>query len=631
MKKGRVSILGVICLLAVNINIYAQYIQGIIVDKSTKKTLSGASIKFQNRGLISNSKGEFRFNIPEKLRSSTPLKVSYIGYKNIELFISSSKQYYTIEMEENSSNLSEVIVNSSAKSIVDKAFKKIESNYLQRDFTTKGFLSEYNRFDKNSYIYAIEAYLKTNTKSYKTNKTPDIEILQKKEHLYYNLDTLRFVRWGGTPRLLDYFDFVHTKKSFINPDKNQDYQYSLLDIKPFDGRDIYVIAFESKNKKEKGTLFIDYQSLAFVGAEYRHNNNKSSFDAGTSDFDVKVMYQQSNNKWFLDNISYNRISVHKLPLSNTKIKSELHLDYKCTEIDSTIIHKIGYASNIQRTDILLENKVSYDTTFWKSYDKKEGSIDLDFEKFLSKQDSINTFTPKAFLTDKQINWGHRVAKYIRKNVKFEISLGSLSSGITDDHISLNYIEPNNLFTIVQSQKVRPFNNYGLSLGWSFALPYNTSFIYQSVTDFPFSGMNQNCVSFNILKHLKTSIQQRELSVSPMLGLDFLKLSKTFDDINIPSKSKKIYDLEGEKVSPTLIKRYINLTTGLRFSFELSRRKRVFVNLKYNYELSVKNQINLKETEGFFLFRNSFTVNQILQESIIKNQTYPFTFQIGLTL
>lgn len=144
-------------------------------------------------------------------------------------------------------------------------------------------------------------------------------------------------------------------------------------------------------------------------------------------------------------------------------------------------------------------------------------------------------------------------------------------------------------------------------------------------------MNQNCVSFNILKHLKTSIQQRELSVSPMLGLDFLKLSKTFDDINIPSESKRIYDLEGEKVSPTLIKRYINLTTGLRFSFELSRRKRVFVNLKYNYELSVKNQINLKETEGFFLFRNSFTVNQIPQESIIKNQTYPFTFQIGLTL
>jgi hypothetical protein len=435
----------------------------------------------------------------------------------------------------------------------------------------------------------------------------------------------------STPRLLNYCDFVHTKKSFINPDKNQDYQYTLLDIKPFDGNDIYVIAFESKNKKEKGTLFIDYQSLAFIGAEYKQINKKSSFDADTNDFDVKVMYQQSNNKWFLDNISFNRLSLLKLPLSNTKIKSELHVDYKLTEIDSTITQNIGYASNIQRMDVLLENKISYDTTFWKGYDKKEGSIDLDFEKFLSKQDSVNTFTPKVLLKGNQISWRHNVAKYIRNSIRFEISLGSLSSGISDDYINLNYVEPNNLFTIVQSQKVRSFNNFGFALGWSFALPFNTSFIYQSSTNFSFSGMNQNCVSFNFLKHLKTSIKQRELSVSPMLGLDFLKLSKIFDDINIPSESMKTYDLEGEKVAPALIKRYANFSTGLRFSFETSRRKRVFVNLKYNHELSVKNQIVLNETEGFFLFRDSFTVNQIPKESFLKNQTYPFTFQIGLTL
>ncbi len=112
---------------------FAQYIQGVIIDKSTQKPLSGASIKFQNRGLVSNNKGEFRFNIPEKLKSSIPLKVSYIGYTNVEFFISNSQQYYIIEMEENSSNLSEVIVNSSAKIIVDRAFRKIEYNYLQRD------------------------------------------------------------------------------------------------------------------------------------------------------------------------------------------------------------------------------------------------------------------------------------------------------------------------------------------------------------------------------------------------------------------------------------------------------------------------------------------------------------------
>lgn len=613
-------------------NLFSQYIQGRVIDKNTQQPLSGASIKFGKRGIISNEKGEFRLYIPEKSSTTQPLKVSFIGYESIDIYLLSAKDFYTIMIQEKSNNLSEVVVNSNAKSIVDKAFRKINDNYPQRDFTTKGFLYEYNRFDRSNYIYVIEAFVKTNTKSYKTNAIPDIEVLQKKENIYYNLDTLSFVRWGGTPRLLDYFDFVHTKKAFINPDKNQNYQYSLIDIKNFNGKDIYVITFESNDRKEKGKLFIDYLSLAFVGAEYKLMNKKNLSEEDTSNFEVKIMYQENNQKWFLDNITYNRIAVHKLPLTSTLIKSELHLDYQCTEIDSTTsIQNIGYAKNIQKMDVLLDKKVPFDSTFWRNHERKEGSIDLEFEEFFTKHNSVNTPISNNISNDKQISFKHRAKKYLSKSLRFEIGVNSLYAGISSEYINLNYTEPNQLYTIRDSQKVQPFNNYGLFLGWSLLMPFNTNFAYKSVSNFPFSGINQNGFSLEVHKHLKTLIWQRELNISPMLGFDFFSLSKKFDEVKISTEIIKNYGLEGERVSPKLIKKYTNLTTGLRFSFELNRRKRIFFSIKYNYELSQGNKLNLNETDGFFLTRNSFTINQIPKESIMNNQTYPLTFQIGLAL
>lgn len=73
--KAKFILLILVLVIFTSKSVFSQYIQGTVIDKSTLNPLSGASIKFQNRGLISNSKGEFRFNIPEKLRSSTPLKV----------------------------------------------------------------------------------------------------------------------------------------------------------------------------------------------------------------------------------------------------------------------------------------------------------------------------------------------------------------------------------------------------------------------------------------------------------------------------------------------------------------------------------------------------------------------------
>lgn len=53
-------------------NLFSQYIQGIVIDKNTQQPLSGASIKFGKRGIISNEKGEFRLYIPEKSSTTQP-------------------------------------------------------------------------------------------------------------------------------------------------------------------------------------------------------------------------------------------------------------------------------------------------------------------------------------------------------------------------------------------------------------------------------------------------------------------------------------------------------------------------------------------------------------------------------
>jgi hypothetical protein len=608
-----------------SVRIYSQNIEGVVVDKKTKFPLSGANLRIGGKGFVSNKLGEFRIK-----RVIGKITISYIGYETITLNIEPQKNFYVVEMPESVHKLPEVVVNSNARSIVDKAFAKINQNYPQKLHTYKGFITEYNRFDRKSYIYQLESFIKIEHEAYDKSQSLRVEVLQKKAKTFYNLDTLLFVKWQGTPRIVDYANFVNEKADFINPSKNDKYVYKLIDIIPFDGRDVYVISFEQakKKKKESGRLYIDYESLGFVGLDYQFEDKNED----TSRREVKVRYEQINEKWYLQNITYDEISDYKITFVEKKVPTEIHLEFQRTELDTLLSSEkklIDYTKNFQRRDILLESNVPMDSLFWRENSTKGGSPDKDFEEFLSTRKPTD-LTENQTNKGSEIKFKHKLFKYLFQGFHLEASLGTFPIGMINNQINFLYRNNINGYVISENREVNRINNVGYFLGWSFDLPKNWGVALQSGRNLPGSGLSQRLLGINFSKKLTTRVYGHPFTVAPTLGIDFLRTSKSFNDVALPSEVTKSYGLDDDDVCPTLNKEHLFLSKGLKFSYEINRKKSLFLSVKYNSILSSNDYLELEETSGFFLFRGSHKIYDLPENSKMKTVIYPISFQFGLT-
>ncbi len=622
---NRILFTFLVILFFISVNADAQYIEGIITDKKTKLPLSGANLSVGEKGFVSNKLGEFRIK-----KVTGKIAVSHIGYETATLAIEPQKNFYIVEMVESVRKLPEVVVSSNARSIVDKAFAKINQNYPQRLHTYKGFITEYNRFDKNSYIYQLESFIKIEHEAYDRSKSPKVEILHKKSKTFYNLDTLLFVKWQGTPRIVDYANFVNEKADFINPSKNDKFSYKLIDITSFGENDVYIIAFEpiKKTKRGSGKLYIDYESLGFVGLDYQFEDK----DEDTSRRDVKVRYEQINKKWYLQNITYDENSNHKRAFTEKKVPTEIHLEFQRTELDTLLSSDkktIDYSKNFQRSDILLEANVPTDSLFWRENTTKGGSPDKDFEAFLTNQ-------KPTYLADNQhnknidIKFKHKFLKYLFQGFHLEAGLGTFPVGTTNNQISFLYRNDKYGYIITENSEVRKYNSLGYFLGWSLAFPHNWSVGVQSGRNLPESGLSQRLFGINIAKKITTKIYKHPFVIAPAVGFDFLRTSKSFNDVTLPSEVSTFYELGDNVVCPTLNKQHFFLGKGMKFSYEINRRKSIFLNIKYNTIISTNDYLQLEETSGFFLFRDSHKIYDLQEESKMKTVIYPITFQLGLT-
>ena len=621
--KMRVIIL-LIIILTISTNTYAQYIEGVVIDKKTKIPLAGVNLRFGEKGYVSNKSGEFKIK-----RGSGKIFVSHIGYETTALSVTPQNSFYRVELVESIGKLPEVTVNSNARSIVNQAFMRINQNYPQKLHTYEGFITEYNRFNKKSYIYQLEAFIKIEQEAYNRSKSAKVEVLHKKSKTFYNLDTLLFVKWQGTPRIVEYANFVNEKADFINPSKNDKFSYNLIDITAFGENDVYIISFEpiKKAKRGSGKLYIDYESLGFVGLDYQFENK----DEDTSRRDVKVRYEQINKRWYLQNITYDENSNHKRPFSEKKVPTEIHLEFQRTKLDTLLSSDkktIDYTKNFQRNDILLEVNVPTDSLFWRENITKGGSPDKDFERFLASKDSLRLYNPLE-KKNQEIKFKSRFVKSLFQGLKFEAGLGTFPVGMSANQIDFFYQNNTGIYSISDTKEVNRFNNSGYFLGWSIPMARTWNLSIQSGRNLPGSGLSQRLFGGSISKKFTTKINGHPFFIAPTIGIDFLKTSKSFKNISLPAETAKSYDIESENICPILTKEHVFLSTGIKFIYEINRRKSLFLNVKYNTVMSDTDYLQLQETSGFFLFRGSHKVYDLSGESKMKTIIYPISFQIGL--
>ena len=253
-------------------------IRGKIVDSETKAPLIFASVmvKESNVGIVTNIDGEFTLKISP---SATDIEISYLGYRNLTVSISSLKDNggkNTIELEPAPIPIREIIVKPvDPEDIVSKAISRIQQNYESVPNLMTAFYRETIRKNR-SYISIGEAVVEIfkapysndlrydGTRIYKGRKSSDVQ----------KMDTILFKLQGGPVSVLQ-LDIVKNTESILTREAMEYYNYSISGVIEINDNPHYIIDFKQKPGVEHplfmGSLFINTQTYAITEAEFGFN------------------------------------------------------------------------------------------------------------------------------------------------------------------------------------------------------------------------------------------------------------------------------------------------------------------------------------------------------------------------
>jgi hypothetical protein len=259
-------------------------IRGKVVDSETNSPLVFATVTVQgsNVGIITNIDGEFTLKVSP---SATNLEVSFLGYKNRTVEISTLKDNggkNTIELESAPIPIREIVVKPvDPEAVVEKAISRISVNYESVPNLMTAFYRETIRKNR-TYISIGEAVVEIfkapyandvrydGTRIYKGRKSSDVE----------KMDTVLFKLQGGPVSVLQ-LDIVKNTESILTREAMEYYEYRISGVIEIDDKPHYIIDFIQKPSVEQplfmGSLFINMETFAITEAEFGFNlSNKEA-------------------------------------------------------------------------------------------------------------------------------------------------------------------------------------------------------------------------------------------------------------------------------------------------------------------------------------------------------------------
>lgn len=295
--------------------------QNLIFDSNNKKPISSVSIQYQqNKGIITNEDGFFELSNIENIDT---LYLSHISYKQKKIAFKSLIKKDTIFLEPLIINLDEITIsNLEPKTIIRRAIKKIDENYINTPHNLFGFFRQTLKED-NKGVEMIEvdfiSYLKdrksqSSTKVLKARRTNNYSKLNLKTH-------------GGVSSIIENGDFVKRKSDFLDISNIENYEFIYDGILEYNNLNVYKISFKPIDNNNlqvlrKGSLFIDSKSLAIIEIIYTFDDNKLSKITNQADLSLStrepvyilkgvksiIKYiQLPNKKWVLSYIESNNI------------------------------------------------------------------------------------------------------------------------------------------------------------------------------------------------------------------------------------------------------------------------------------------------------------------------------------
>ena len=251
--------------------------KGKVQDSKTNEPLMFATIavKGVNVATVSNSDGEFLLKIAKDLPVSK-IEITYIGYKNLEVSISSLKDKKNIlKLESVTIPLDQInIYPLDPLFLVKSILAKIGQNYPKDPNMMKGFYRETIKKNR-TYVAISEAIVNIHKAGYRQLKDDQVQIYKgRKSQDVKKMDTLLFKLQGG-PNTSLLLDVVKNPYNLLSDDFIENYNFSIKSITKINDKIHYVIEFKQKENIDiplyYGLLYIESTNLALSSAKFSLN------------------------------------------------------------------------------------------------------------------------------------------------------------------------------------------------------------------------------------------------------------------------------------------------------------------------------------------------------------------------
>ncbi len=362
-------------------------IKGHVFDNQDKKPIAYASIGIRegNIGTIANADGFFIVKLPAKFAGSS-LLLSHLGYQNKEIPIKLlAEQRVDIFLERRIISMQEVVIRYvDPGSVVAKAMQQRNVNNSLHPTYMTTFYRE--GVQKNGRVLSYsEAVFKVYKSSVEYNEQSDqVKLLKSRNIQNINQsDTSMLKLKAGILASLQ-LDIVKCIPTFLDESEFAAYTYTYADIVSFNAQNVYAITFVQKQQLEEplytGTLFIDKESFAILGAEFEIN---PKYLSQAADYLVvkksrKLIVKFEKIKYSISYMNYNGryyLSHARCDISlKTRTRNHLSFDNFNTfletatcKIDTLQVARFVKQEVIKPNVVFSDANYVYDESFWGDY------------------------------------------------------------------------------------------------------------------------------------------------------------------------------------------------------------------------------------------------------------------------
>lgn len=593
---------------------HTQTFRAVVCDSFTKQPLPSASIRVKDTNLGTTTNNDGKFSLSGKKGTFV---ISYIGY--LSKNIASNTLPDTVFLSEDN-QLNEVVImpDSALRVLLKNAYNNIAENYPQKATYLTGFYREVNEsIDSSRFNYFSESVLKTYKPPYTvagSDHQGQVKVLKTRKVIHPNYEK-KGTRFYGGPYSMIYGDNVLKRSNIINPKSYRKFNYELEKITSYEGKPVYIVAFESRDSVYNGKIYIDKTDLAYLKIETFRQLDRKELKFTRLDYSETIIFNKKDDLWYLK--YYKGVGNHK----SEKERFSLTAEYVTTAVDSDSVKAFSYDKQFDYVDVISRYESNISDDFFNEYNsvidqtqdlKKQ--IDLAFKttvmdslKRVSQSQSIDSTKTETKLSQpSKINYYRKILSNLKTD--WGVSYCPIQSFDASHDLNLGNIFPNNLnLTSKTSANNLPFI---LAANWLYKLNRHWLITYYGGRSLRRAETYINRNDIGLTYRLVLNPARKPIIVEPSIkyanteyGVDFGKIDNAKDGIVVDSKK-----LKSKSISTIIYQKTEGIKLGVSTSIYSRKSSKLFFSVDYMLpQNTTKPFLKLKETGFFEWFPNTANI------------------------